>query len=160
MSFLVYYLLAHSRGCFDLTNLLGTLETIFKGLKHRKDLSIRKSNGTDFSTSMVIHLCTSVFHVELFMNGSVRCSIFSCFSNASLNFLAMLVRVKHIFCNWNRWCKIAINDYKMSTFATAIIHSSLWKLRWPILRILKYIRLNLFVESFEEKEKLRMPIVL
>ena len=99
--FLVYYLLAHSRDFFrSLTNLLGTLETIFKGLKHRKDLSIRKSNGTDFSTSMVIHLCTSVFHVELFMNGSVRCSIFSCFSYDFLNFLvnnSVRVKIEFVF---------------------------------------------------------------
>ena len=37
-------------------NLLGTLETIFKGLRQRKDLNIRKSNGTDFSTRMVMNL--------------------------------------------------------------------------------------------------------
>ena len=40
----------------ELLNLLGTLETIFNGLKHRNDRSIRKSNGSACSTRMVIHL--------------------------------------------------------------------------------------------------------
>ena len=40
----------------ELFNLLGTLETIFNGLKHRNDRSIRKSNGSACSTRMVIHL--------------------------------------------------------------------------------------------------------
>lgn len=44
---------------WDLCYLLGTLETIFKGLRHRNDLSILKSNGTDFSTRMVMNLMMS-----------------------------------------------------------------------------------------------------
>ena len=65
----------------------------------------------------------------------------------------MPIRVQHVFCNWSRWCKRAINDgeNKMSTFATAIIHFSLWKLFWLILWIL-YTRLNIFVETFEKKK--------
>ena len=40
-------------------NLLGTFETIFNGLKHRNDRSIRKSKGRACSTRMVIHLHVS-----------------------------------------------------------------------------------------------------
>ena len=39
-----------------LLHLLGTFETILSGLRHRKDLRIRRSNGSASSTIMVMHL--------------------------------------------------------------------------------------------------------